>query len=103
MAVVTTTIIQVKPDRFQEYLDVVRKTKSVVEQAGGKNVRLLAGLVAGQATGSIVFISEADDFAAAGAVVDKAIADPEIQKVLALGDASPMAGFQTSLFIDVPL
>jgi hypothetical protein len=46
---------------------------------------------------------EVDDFAAAGAVQDKAIANPEIREMLSVGDASPMSGFQTSQFIDVPL
>jgi hypothetical protein len=103
MAVVTTTIIQVKPDRWEEFLDQTRKTRPIMEQAGAKNIRLLAGLVAGQQTGTVVYISEADDFAAAGVVMDRAIADPEIQKILVLGDASPMAGYQTSYFVDVPL
>jgi hypothetical protein len=103
MAVVSTTIIQVKPDRWEEFLDQTRRTRPIMEQAGAKNIRLLAGLVAGQQTGTVVYISEADDFAAAGVVMDRAIADPEIQKILVLGDASPMAGYQTSYFVDVPL
>jgi hypothetical protein len=103
MAVVTSAIITVKPDRFEEYLEVARRAKAIVEKAGGKNVRLLAGLVAGQATGTLVFIDEADNFAAAGAVMDKTLADPEIQKMLSTGTDSPMANFQTSMFVDVPL
>jgi hypothetical protein len=46
---------------------------------------------------------EYDDFAAAGAMMDKSFADPDIQKALALGEGNPMAGWQTSQFIDVPL
>ena len=103
MAVVRTTIVQVKPDRFQEWLDQMRKAKAIMEKAGAKNIRVLAGLVAGQATGTIVVTSETDDFAGTGTVMDKSFADPEIQKILTLGDASPMAGWQTSLFVDVPL
>jgi hypothetical protein len=103
MAVVTTTILQVKPDRFEEWLDMTRKIKPMMEKAGAKNIRVLAGLVAGQQTGTVVFTSEADDFAGAGSMLDQAFADPEIQKALTLGDASPIAGWQTSQFIDVPL
>jgi hypothetical protein len=103
MTVVGTTIVQVKPDRFQEWLDQVRKAKVVMEQAGAKNVRVLVGLVAGQATGTIVVTSETDDFAGAGTVMDKAIANPEMQQILMIGDASPMAGFQTSYFLEGPL
>jgi hypothetical protein len=103
MAVVTSAIITVKLDRFEESLDVARKDKAIVEKAGGKNLRPLAGLVAGQATGTLVFIDEADDFAAAGVVMDKTLADREIQKMPSTGTDSPMANFQTSMFVDVPL
>jgi hypothetical protein len=103
MAVVTTTIIQVRPDRWDEFVEQTRKGKAIVERAGAKNVRLLAGLVAGQQTGSVVFTSEADDFGAAGQVMDKVVGDPEIQKMLAIGEGNPMAGYQTSYYVDVPL
>jgi hypothetical protein len=103
MAVVTTTILQVKPDRWEEWLDMTRKIKPMMEKAGAKNVRVLVGLVAGQQTGTVVYIQEADDFASAGALLDQAYADQEIQKILALGEGSPIAGWQTSQFIDVPL
>jgi hypothetical protein len=103
MTVVSTTIVQVKPDRFEEWLDVMRKAKPILEGYGARNVRVLVGLVAGQATGTIVTTLEVDDFAAAGAVQDKAIANPEVREMLSVGDASPMSGFQTSQFIDIPL
>src|SRR5215831_15189495 len=41
MAVVTTTTVQVKPDRFQEWLEVMRKVIPIMEKAGAKNVRVL--------------------------------------------------------------
>ena len=66
-------------------------------------MRLLAGLVAGQATGTLVYMSEADDFAAAGAQMDKAMADPEIVAMLSTGTASPVASFQVTQWVDVPL
>ena len=103
MTVVSTTIVQVKPDRFEEWRDQIRKVKPILEGCGGKNMRVLVGLVAGQQTGTIVVTLEADDFAAAGAVQDKAIANPEVRGMMTVGDASPMSGFQTSQFIDVPL
>jgi hypothetical protein len=103
MAVVTTTIVQVKPDRFQDWLDVMRKVNPIMEKAGAKNTRVLAGLVAGEATGTVAVLYETDDFASAGAMMDKTFADPEIQKSLALGEGNPMIGWQTSQFIDVPL
>jgi hypothetical protein len=103
MTVISTSIVQVKPDRFEEWLDQIRRAKPILEGYGAKNVRVLVGLVAGQQTGTIVVALEADDFAAAGAVQDKAIANPEVREMMRVGDASPISGYQTSQFLDVPL
>jgi hypothetical protein len=106
MAVVFTSTFTVKPDRFEDWLELSRKSNPVWEKAGGKNIRVLAGLVAGQATGSMVYIVEADDFAAYGSVLDKFMADPDGQAVLAsLGtsDSPIQPGYQTTLWVDVPL
>ena len=103
MAVVTVSTLTVKPDRFEEYLDLARKAKAIEEKCGGKNVRLLAALVAGEATGSLVFIYEADDFAANGAVGDKFFADPEAVAMMSTGTASPVASYQVTQWVDVPL
>jgi hypothetical protein len=101
---VVTTIIEVKPDRFQDYIEkMARPSKALVEKYGGKNVRLLAGLVAGEATGTLVIINEADDFAAAGAVMDKNLSDPDTQKRMALGGDNPIASCQISQWIEIPL
>jgi hypothetical protein len=106
MAVVSVTTLTVKPDRFEDYLEDTRKVKALVEKHGSKNVRLLAALVGGEQTGSLALISETDDFAAFGAVMDKLLADPEGQALLASTNtsASPLAaGFQGTLWVDVPL
>ena len=103
MAVVNATTVQVKPDRFAEWLDNFRKVKPIMEKAGAKNVRVLVGLVAGEGTGSIIVVSEADDFASSGKVLDQAFADQEIVRQLTLGEGNPMAGWQSSMFLDVPL
>jgi hypothetical protein len=103
MAVLTASQTTIKPDRYEDYLDVCRKAKTLTEKHGAKNVRLLAALVAGEATGSFIFVSEADDFAAAGAVLDKALSDPEMRTLLSTGTASPYAGYQISQWVDVPL
>ena len=103
MAVLSASTIIVKPDRYQDFVENSRKGKAIIEKSGGKNVRLLAGLVAGEATGSFVFTFEADDFADYGVVMGKTMADPEIRSVMSTGTASPTAGYQTSLWVDVPL
>jgi hypothetical protein len=103
MAVVATTIIRVKPDRWEEFLDMTRKSKAIVEGIGGKNFRVLAGLVAGQQTGTVVVTVECDDFAAYGALEDKVLADAEMRAMMSGGADAFHSGFQTSLFVDVPL
>jgi hypothetical protein len=105
MAVVSVSTLIVKPDRYEDYLDFVRKTKAIMEKHGAKNVRLLAGLVAGEATGSFVFTFEANDFAAWGAVGDKFFADPEGQALAASMNSSvgPISSQQQTVWVDVPL
>jgi hypothetical protein len=103
MAVIATATIQVKPDRWEEFVEQIRKANGMLEGYGAMNIRWLAGLVAGQQTGTIVISEEFDDFAAWGAFQDKVLADPQIVQMMSTGDTSPMSGFQTSLFVDVPL
>ncbi len=104
MAVVNVTTVTVKPDRYEEYLEqTARKAKALIEKHGGKNCRLLAALVAGEATGSLAFTFEADDFAAWGAVGDKFMADPEGVSMFSTGTASPIAALQITAWVDVPL
>jgi hypothetical protein len=57
----------------------------------------------GQWTGSVVIAFEFDDFAAQGAYNDKILADPEITKLMRPGSESAQSGFQSSLFVDIPL
>jgi hypothetical protein len=89
MAVATVATTTTKPDRYDDYLDVVRRAKAVVLRNGVRNVRTLAALVAGEATGSFAFTSEADDFAAASAVLDKTLAVAETVALMSTGPASP--------------
>jgi hypothetical protein len=100
---VATGTIQVKPDRWEEFVEQMRRATPLLEGCGAKNVRWLAGLVAGRQTGTVVVTDEFDDFGAWGAYLDKVLADPQMQELMSTGDDSPMSGFQTRLFVDVPL
>jgi hypothetical protein len=95
----------VKPDRWEDFLADTRKAKAIMEKSGARNVRVLAGLVAGEATGTVTFLYEADDFAGYGAVYDKFLADPEGMALIQSTGAStsPVNGFQSSLWVDVLL
>jgi hypothetical protein len=105
MAVVSVSTVSVKEDRFEDAVADARKVKAIFEKVGAKDVRLLAALVAGEATGSLAFTYEADDFASQGAVQDKFLADPEAMALNARVNtaAGPISGFQITLWVDVPL
>ena len=105
MAVVQVSTTTIKPDRFEDYVEFSRQVKTAVETAGGKNVRLLAALVAGEATGSLAFIVETDDFSAFGAAWDNFLADAEGSAQLSTLNttAGPIAAYQTTVWVDVPL
>jgi hypothetical protein len=64
---------------------------------------VLAALVAGEATGSIAFTLEADDFSSYGAIWDRFLVDPELLAMMSTGSASPTASYQTTMWVDVPL
>jgi hypothetical protein len=105
MAVVQVVTFTVKPDRYEDFLANARTSKALLERHGGKNVRFLAALVAGEATGSFVTTCEADDFATYGSVMDKFLADPDVQAFMATvsTSANPTGPYQQSLWVDVPL
>jgi hypothetical protein len=106
MAVVGVSNVTIKPDRMEDYIELVaRPAKALLEKYGTKNVRLLAAVVAGEATGSVVYISETDDFAASGAVLDKLFTEPDGMALMAAVNAGdgPMAGYQLSFWVDIPL
>ena len=105
MAVVFVATGTVKPDRMEHYLDGARKTKAVMEKQGAKNVRVLAAVAAGEATGSWAFIYETDDLTAFGASFDKMFADPDVAAASSPENvaANMVAGIQTTIWVDVPL
>ena len=100
MAVVPVATFTVPADGLEEFIEAIRKAKVVAERSGGRNCRLLSAVVAGEATGSMAFISEVDDFAAWGAYTDKFFGDPEGSALAAL--AASLVHQQT-LWVDVPL
>jgi hypothetical protein len=59
--------------------------------------------VGGEPTGSAVFTSETDDFAAAGAVMEKLIADHEGASMMSITENGPLVSYQTSFWMGIPL
>jgi hypothetical protein len=104
MTVLTTVMVTLKPGRFEDYLENMAKpAKPIVEGIGLRNYRVFAGFYAGEATGQVVVVNEADDFAAAGAATDKALADPRIVAMMRSSDDGPVASQQMQQWIEIPL
>ena len=106
MAVIAVTVLTVKPDRYEDLLADTRKSKAILEKSGARDVRLVASMTAGGgAMASLAVSFEVDDFAAQGAVMDKFLADPEGLAVMmsTVSSESPVAGFQSTTWVDVPL
>jgi len=105
MTVVSVTTLTAKPDRYDDFMEQNRKSKALLEKAGARNVRVLFALTAGEASGAFVMTSEADDFAAAGVVLDKFLADPEGVALFGTANsaAGPTATWGASTWIEVPL
>jgi hypothetical protein len=105
MTVISVTTLTVKPDKYEDFLATNRQAKALLGKAGAKNIRLLFALTAGEASGSFVLTSEADDLGAAGTVLDKFLADPEGVALFQTVNSStgPTATFGASTWIEVPL
>jgi hypothetical protein len=102
MAVVTVATFTIKPDRMEDYLENTRKAKAIFEKFGARNCRLLSAVVAGEATGSLAFIAESDDFAAQSALRENAMADPEMPRTVNTS-AGPIASAHVAIWVDIPL
>ena len=104
MTVVSVTALTIKPDRYEDFLAPTKKSKSILEKCGARNVRLIVGL-GGQISGSFVLSHEADDHATSGAILDKFLADSEgLALMMESGtDGGPTASWQTSTWVEIPL
>ena len=104
MTVLSVTALTIKPDRYEDFLATTKKSKSILEKCGAKNVRLIVGM-SGQSSGSFVLTHEADDFTDAGRVLDKFLADPEGLAVMIESgtEGGPTASWQTSTWVEIEL
>lgn len=104
MTVLSVTALTIKPDRYEDFLATTKKSKTILEKCGAKNVRLIVSM-SGQSSGSFVLTAEADDHAASGAILDKFLADSEgLALMMESGtEGGPMASWQTSTWVEIPL
>jgi hypothetical protein len=103
--VISVTTLNVKPDKYDAFLDQNRQAKAILERCGATNVRLMGTIVAGEASGTLAMTWEAADNASYGAVMDMFLADPEGMALLMQSNSAggPVTGFQSSIWGDVEL
>jgi hypothetical protein len=103
MAVMSVTIMSVKPGMYQQFLEGQKEANALLEKSGAKNLRLIVGLTAGEASGSMVSTWEADDFTAYGKVTDAFFSSGGVEIMESIiGADSPIANWQSSTYVDVP-
>jgi hypothetical protein len=103
VAITSVTVLAVKPGRYDDFLKQQNEAEALLEKCGAKNLRLMVGLTAGEASGSIVTTFEADDFTAHGKVMDAFFAGGGVEIMQAIsGEDSPIATWQSSTYVDVP-
>ena len=99
----SVTVLMVKPGRYDDFLKQQKEAEALLEKCGAKNLRLIVGLAAGEASGSIVTTYEADDFTAYGKIMDAFFAGGGTEVMEAISGAdSPIASWQSSTYVDVP-
>src|SRR5580704_10889198 len=102
VAVVSVTAFQISPNGSEAAMQWLRKTKAFLEGSGARSVRLLSALVGGEATGTMAFLTESEDFAHNGSISDKFLADPELASGMVEAiSTGAFLGVQTSLWMDV--
>jgi hypothetical protein len=101
MAVVLVATMQMKPGGMDALMERMRKGKALTEGFGARNARALSSVVGGEATGTVTFTFEVDDFAQFGAVMDKVMTDPQMAEMMAMTSDSPNGQYQTSVWMDL--
>ena len=104
MTVISTTVMTIKPDRYEDFVASVTKSKAILEKYGAKSVRLMATMVGG-GFGTFALATEYDDFAAAGAGLDKFMIDAEAVEVMqtSLGASGGTASADSSMWLEIPI
>ena len=102
MAVLSVTAMTIKPGRWSDFLAGQPATDEILTRAGAKNLRLIAAMSAGEASGSVVATWEADDWEAFGKVTNNFFNHGGAEVMEGVGAVdSPVASWQTSTYMDV--
>ena len=103
MAIMSVTVMTIKPGRYAEFLAGTAEADELLKKSGAKNLRLIAGLAAGEGSGTIVSTWEADDFEDFGKISQAFFENGGTDVMEGVGSAdSPVASWQNSIFVDIP-
>ena len=105
MAVLSTTVIRVKPGRWNDFLKLMRTTNGVLTTAGAKSFRLVSAIAAGPVSGTVVFVWEADDWEDYGRVSQRFFDDPAGIELLMRSTTpeGPTQSWANSVYVDLPI
>lgn len=94
--------LQVAGPAHTDFLAGQSATDEILTKAGAKNLRLIAAMSAGEASGSVVATWEADDWEAFGKVTNNFFNHGGAEVMEGVGTVdSPVASWQTSTYMDV--
>jgi hypothetical protein len=105
MTVTSSTQSIVNPGRLQDAVALAGQAAKLLERHGASDVRLLAAIIAGEATGTLDLESEYPDVEGWGASSDSMVGDTELQQLMdvARGPNSPVHIVNQVLTSDIPL
>jgi hypothetical protein len=103
MTVIDATLITLKPGRYQDFIAQSGQAEALLSKCGAQNMRLVAAVEGGGPTGTVVLSWEADDFAKHGKVMDDFLAQGGSDLMLQyIAEGSPVVGWSTSVYVDIP-
>jgi hypothetical protein len=102
MTVVALTAIHTKPGAsWEDTQKHIKKGTDLARKHGAENVTTLVGMAAGTATGTLTILATAADWTSYGKFQDAALADPEMQSLMA-DPNSPVATWDTYVLQTIP-
>jgi len=104
MTVISSYVAQVKPGRFQDALELLRRAAKPLESLGAHEVRVLRSAT-GETYGGLVMSLEFENNEAYGTWYDRVMADDEIVGLLARADSTdaPYVSQMVSLGQEIPI
>lgn len=104
MTVIQTIVGTVKPGRYDDHIALAHEAEKLLERHGGREIRLLAAGLAGEATGNWALGTQFADLEAFGAFSDDINTDPDLLSLMTRvrGVDAPSTIIGMSLSTEIP-